>query len=358
MKLLAPAPAAPAATALRPSREAAKPRRPASLLLAISPLDAREFLPDALGAEVRGFAADYHEFNPLVGSPEGFARLLAQLDPEIVVTGWKTPPLPENLPPSLRYVCHLTGTVRELVRRRHLEDGLLVTNWGGSIARVVAEGALFHVLASLRRATHWALAMHRDGAWKTREAETASLFGRRIGIHGFGRVARELVALLAPFGARVSVCAPDVDAAAERAYGIRKVDTLEGLFADNDVVIELAPLNPETEGIVTERLLRLLRPGSVFVNTGRGRVVEEAGLVNVAREGKVFFGLDVFAVEPLAADHPLRGLPNVTLTPHLGGPTTDRRRDAGAHGVRNLRAYAAGEPLEAVVTPELYDISS
>jgi Phosphoglycerate dehydrogenase and related dehydrogenases len=332
--------------------------QPDALLLAIMPIDAREFLPGEMHEEVRSLAAAYREVDPLAVTPAGFAALLHEFNPEVLVTGWKTPPLPAELPSRLRYVCHVTGSVRDLVTRRHLEQGLLVTNWGGSIARVVAEGALFHILASLRRATHWALAMHRDGAWKTRETETASLFGRRVGIHGFGRVARELIAILAPFRPEISVHAPDVDAAAERRHGIRHCPTLESLFADNDIVVELAPLNDSTEGIVTERLLRLLRPGSVFVNIGRGKVVNEAGLVNVAREGKVFFGLDVFAVEPLAADHPLRGLANVTLTPHLGGPTTDRRRDAGAHALRNLRAYAAGQPLESVVTPEIYDLSS
>ena len=156
----------------------------------------------------------------------------------------------------------------------------------------------------------------------------------------------------------IAVVAPDVDAAAEQAYGVKKTATLEQLFAENDVVVELAPLNAQTEGAVTERHLRLLRPGAVFVNTGRGRVVDEAGLVKVAREGKVLFGLDVFAVEPLAKDHPLRGLRNVNLTPHLSGPTTDRRCDAGAHALRNLRAYATGQPLDAVVTPALYSASS
>jgi len=331
------------------------PSRPSALLLALTPLDAREFLPGELHTEVRDLAANYREYDPSTGSPAAFSVLLHEVNPEILVTGWRAPTLPAVLPPRLRYVCHLTGSVRGLVSRHHLESGLLVTNWGGSISRVVAEGALFHILSALRRGTHWALAMHRDRAWKTREAETASLFGRRVGIHGFGRVARELLVLLAPFGVDISVLAPDVDASVEKAFGIRRAASLEALFADNDIVVELAPLIPETEGIVTERLLRLLRPGSVFVNTGRGKVVDEAGLVRVAQEGRVFFGLDVFAVEPMPADHPLRGLPNVGLTPHLGGPTTDRRRDAGSLAVDNLRAYSAGEPLEAVVTPSLFD---
>jgi phosphoglycerate dehydrogenase-like enzyme len=69
-------------------------------------------------------------------------------------------------------------------------------------------------------------------------------------------------------------------------------------------------------------------------------------------------GLDVFTVEPLPADSGFRGLPNVTLTPHLAGPTTDRRRDAGAFALANLRAYAANQPLQAVITTQVYDSST
>ena len=87
-------------------------------------------------------------------------------------------------------------------------------------------------------------------------------------------------------------------------------------------------------------------------------MVAEAALLRVAREGRIQVGLDVFADEPLPIDSAFRGLRNVTLTPHLAGPTTDRRRDAGAFGLRNLKAYVAGDPLEAVVTPIVFDRSS
>ena len=69
-------------------------------------------------------------------------------------------------------------------------------------------------------------------------------------------------------------------------------------------------------------------------------------------------GLDVYGVEPLPADSPFRGLRNVSLTPHIAGPTSDRRRDAGAFAVGNLAAYAAGRPLQAVITPTVYDTST
>jgi Phosphoglycerate dehydrogenase and related dehydrogenases len=330
----------------------------AHLLAALSPIELRDFLPEPLLGELRSLTRDFQRFDPTAHSPEEFYRTLADANPEVLVAAWKTPLLPARLPPNLRYVCYLCGSVKKLVTREHLERGLLVTNWGGSISRIVAEWALFHTLCGLRRASYWSLAMHLRGAWKDTDTTTASLFGRRVGLHGFGMVAREFVKLLAPFGCTISVHAPDVDDAVAAHWGIRAEPSLETLFSDNDIIVELAPLIPETEGIVTESLLRRIRPGGVFVNLGRGAVVDEAALIAVAREGQVCFGLDVYETEPLPADHPLRGLPNVMLTPHIGGPTTDRRRDAGAFAVKNLRAYAAGEPLEALVTPEVFAVTS
>ena len=81
-------------------------------------------------------------------------------------------------------------------------------------------------------------------------------------------------------------------------------------------------------------------------------------LLRVAREGKIFIGLDVYHEEPLPVDSGLRGLANVSLTPHIAGPTPDRHSDATAFALRNLRAYAAGQPLEAIITPAIYDSST
>lgn len=333
--------------------------RPLALVLAaITPDEARDFFPGDLDPALRALATRTEFLDPLTLDADAFAAKLHAADPEILVAAWKTPPLPAVLPPRLRYVCYLCGSVKKLITREHLEHGLLVTNWGGSISRIVAEWALFHILSCLRRATAWALAMHLENGWKNTATETASLFGRTVGIHGFGQVARELIALLRPFGATINVFAPDVDATAERSYGITRTASLEQLFGENDIIVELAPLIPETEAIVTEALLRCIRPGGVFVNVSRGAVVDEAALERVAREGRIQIGLDVFTFEPLPANSPFRGLRNVTLTPHLAGPTTDRRRDAGAFALANLEAYRAGLPLTAIVTPEIFNRTS
>jgi len=330
-------------------------RKIESVLAVLTPGEVRDFFPDLLWEQLKQLSGDFRWVNSQDMSEEAFHRELALINPEVLIACWKTPLLPAVLPKRLRYVCHLTGSVKHIVSRHHIEQGLRVTNWGGSISRVVAEGALLHILCCLRRVPAWCLAMHKEGAWKNGDTETASLFDRKVGLHGFGLVARELVKLIRPFGVEINVFAPDVTPAIERDWGVRNTATLDGLFAENDVIVELAPFIPETTRIIDERRLRLLRPGSVFVNVARGGVVDETALVRVAREGRVQFGLDVFEVEPLASDHPLRGLLNVSLTPHLAGPTNDRRRDAGAWALRNLSAYANGQPLSALMTPHNYD---
>lgn len=332
--------------------------RPASIFASLTPIETSTFLPDELLTELQGIAETFHSLDSTACDRDAFIAALREANPEILIAAWKTPLLPDELPPNLRYVCYLCGSVKRLVTRRHLEQGLLLTNWGGSISRIVAEWALFHILSCLRRATFWALAMHLDAAWKNGDTTTASLFGRTVGIHGFGQVARELTLLLRPFGTKVMVYAPDVDASAEARFGVRPASSLDELFSENDIIVELAPLIPETTGVINERLLRMIRPGGVFVNVGRGAVVDEAALARVAQEGRIQVGLDVFTEEPLPADSPFRKLRNVCLTPHLAGPTTDRRRDAGAFALRNLHAYAAGQPLQARVSTEEYDRTS
>lgn len=334
--------------------------RPATLLAVLTPSETREFLPESILAQIRPLAPEFRLIDPTDLDASVFARELAATDPDVLLGCWKTPPLPDALPSRLRYVCYVAGSVKKLVSRLHVERGLLVTNWGGSISRTVAECALFHILACLRNTSQWALAMHQPGVagWKNGGTDSRSLFCRRVGIHGFGPVARELVGLLRPWGCPITVLAPDVTAELAHAYGVERAASLDALFAENEIIVELAPLIPTTVGLVDERVLRLIRPGGVFVNVGRGAVVDEDALLRIARERKISVGLDVYTQEPLPADSGFRALPWVSLTPHTAGPTIDRYPDAGAFALKNLRAYADDRPLEAVVTPEIYDQSS
>jgi phosphoglycerate dehydrogenase-like enzyme len=331
-------------------------------IIALSDLEIADFLPGPMWGELEKLVPGYQRIPlPLAGSKD-WEQLWRGSPADILISAWQTPSLNSTLQPvdlkPLRYVCHLAGTIRKLVPRELIEQGLVVTNWGGSISATVAECTLMLTLMALRRASHWAVAMHRDGAWKNGTTVTQSLLGRRVGIHGFGSISQCLVPMLRPFTSQIQAFSPSMPDEVFSSLGVKRLESREELLAQSDVVVELAAATLENYHIVTEKHLRMIPEGGVFVNVGRGCVVDEDALLRVAREGRLQIALDVFEQEPLPTDSPLRGLPNVTLLPHLGGPTRDRRRDAGAFALKNLRAFLRGEPLDAVVTLEVYDRSS
>src|SRR4051812_13408235 len=102
--------------------------RASSLLAVLTPTETREFLPEPLFTEVRRLAPEFRLIDPTDMSEEAFAAELMAINPDIVLGCWKTPKLPDTLPPRLRYVCYITGSVKKLISRTHLERGLLVTN--------------------------------------------------------------------------------------------------------------------------------------------------------------------------------------------------------------------------------------
>ncbi len=331
-------------------------------VVALSDLEVADFFPGPMWAELESLLPGYRRVRLPLSDPDGWLELWREAPATILVSAWQTPPLNGPITPghlaSLRYVCYLAGSVRRLVPRNLLAGGLVVTNWGNSIAPTVAECALMLIMMAMRRASYWAIAMHREGAWKNSSTVTQSLIGRRVGLHGFGGISQALVPMLRPFTDRIQAYSPRVPDALLARLGVARANSLAELFSTSEVVVELAACTPENHHSVQESHLRMIPAGGVFVNVGRGAVVDEAAIARVAREGKIQIALDVFEQEPLPADSPLRGLPNVTLLPHLGGPTRDRRRDSGVLALKNLRAFLRGEPQEAVVTLDIYDRST
>lgn len=332
------------------------------VIVALSDAEITDFFPGEMWAEFERLVPGYRHIKLPLARSEDWHQLWRNSPGQILVSAWQTPSLNSNILPadltSLRYICYLAGSVRKLVPRVLIEQGILVTNWGGSISQNVAECTLMLILMALRRASHWAVAMHRDGLWKDSQTMTQSLIGRRVGIHGFGLISQQLVPMLRPFTSEIQSYSPRVPENIFTNLGVKRLGSLGELFATSDVVVELAALTPENHHLVDESILRLIRPGGVFVNVGRGSVVDEAALARVAQEGKIQVALDVFEVEPLPKESPLRGLPNVTLLPHLGGPTRDRRCDSGRLALKNLRAFLEGKPLEAVISLDIYDRST
>jgi phosphoglycerate dehydrogenase-like enzyme len=330
------------------------------ILLALSDEEIQDFLPEPLYGEVLStFPNHYHSHTDSIGKAE-FNRTVGEYRPEIILSAWKTPALDESrleeFTAYLKYYCHLTGTVRHKVPRSFIEKGLLVSNWGDTISCTVAECALLLVLSCLRRSHGWALRMHIEGSWRPeRLEENNSLFGKRVGLHGFGNIARALVELLKPFNVTLKVYSPHVPDSVLEKSNVKRAESLEELFRWSQVLVDMGAYTPETYHLIEERHLRMLAEGACFVNVGRGAVVDEEALIRVAREGKLQFGLDVYETEPLPPDSPLRGLRNVNLLPHIAGPTHERKADCGRLAVENLKRYIRGERPEHVVDLEVYD---
>lgn len=316
------------------------------------------FMPQQLRDKAASPFAACLEVDSSALSEEEWLCWLIKNDPEVLVTAWSTQRLPEvflEKTKRLEYICNLTGSIRRIVPRTYLESGVRVSNWGNSISPIVAEAGLMLILACLRRLVAVNHRMRLTGSWREGTEQVQTLHGKRVGIHGFGMVARELALLLHPFKAHISAYSPGVPEQRFEEFGVKRSPNLESLFAENDIVVELAGLNSTTRGSITASHFKLLKEGDVFVNIGRAEVVREDVLLDVAQEGRIQLGLDVFHEEPLPREHPLRDLPNVTLYPHQAGPTGDSLEFIGRLAARNLKAYVEGEPLEAEIGLSHYD---
>lgn len=330
------------------------------ILFAITPRERAIFLPGLRDEDFDAWPRAF--FNPETAAPGDWETRLREWRPTVIVSAWST----RRIPPawvasddfSLRYVCHVAGSVRTVLSRDILERGVRATNWGSAITHTIAEHAILLVLALLRGTPRWPESIALGG-WTLEQSErlrTRSLRGLRVGLHGFGAIARELVALLAPFRpAAIKVHSLGVPPAFIAEHGATACTELDELFSGSDVLIECESLSPQSRGSVGARQLALLPDDAGFVNVGRGQVVDEAALLAEAASGRLRIGADVFHREPLAPDYPLLRAPGVLASPHIAGPTWDTYRLCGDHALENLRRHLAGEALGGEVSLAAFD---
>lgn len=347
--------------------------RPMSLLLALSDFEKNSFLSQVETLRLASLPVKSRAVPPHLLLPRGqhtsppaqvaeWESLFVETQPEILLGGWAMPPLTSEILrqcPRLRYICYVAGSVRNKVPRDFLERGGILSNWGNVAAPTVAECALMLALMGLRQATRFALELHGDRIWRNPSgASPLSLYRRRVGIHGFGHVTRALLPLLRPFEAHIEAWSDPVPAEVFSASGVRQAKSLAALYRENDVVIVTEALTPQTRNSVDRDILGGLRPGSVLVNVARGAIIEESSLIELARQGEVQIGLDVYPREPLPTDSPLRGLRNVTLLPHTAGPTVDWYPICGRRALGNLESYLEGKQPPDALSLERYDLST
>jgi D-3-phosphoglycerate dehydrogenase len=214
--------------------------------------------------------------------------------------------------------------------------GIRVLNAPGGNTVSTAELAFGLLLAAARSIGSADRVLH-GGGWDRRSFRGVQLEGHVLGVVGAGRIGTEIVRRARAFGMRVLVTDPALTP--ERAAGMgADVVSLEELLERSDFVTVHVPLTDATRGLIGEREIARMRPGAILVNAARGGIVDETALAGALRAGRLAAAaLDVFETEPLPADHPLRGLSNVVLTPHLGAATPEAQQEVAKEIARAVR---------------------
>jgi len=228
------------------------------------------------------------------------------------------------------------------------ERGILLTDTEGSGASPV-ELTIGLMLAVARRIPQEVAAL-RSGRWQT--SLGVELRGKTLGILGLGRIGSRIAAFGQFLGMRVCAWGPTLTDERAAAARVTRVP-LDQLFHESEIVSVHLRLTDTSRGLVTADLLRRMKPTAFLINTARGPIVDEAALVALLSERRIAgAGLDVYDVEPMPANHPLLGLDNVVLTPHLGYVTQETYRIFFRQVVENIAAYLDGRIPPRCINPE------
>ena len=303
-------------------------------------------------AENIALAESFGEVVFAFGGKEEVKRLIG--DADVYVTCWGSPRLDSEIleaAPKLRLLTHLGSTVVPVTSEEMWERGIRVISGFDYFSESTAEGAVAYMLAALRKIPFYSNRLQKERIWKDATDVTNGLIYKTVGIVSYGGVGRHVVRKLAGFNVKIKVYdIVDIPEADKEKYGLEQC-TLEELFSTCDVISLHTPYNDRTHHLIDDRLLSLIKPGALFVNTARGGVVDQAALTRHLANGDFTAALDVYEKEPLDPADPLLSLDNVMLLPHQGGPTVNMRPILTRALVLDSHAYLdLGQPLKNEIT--------
>jgi glyoxylate reductase len=232
---------------------------------------------------------------------------------------------------------------------------VLLTNTPDVLNGATADLAWALLMATSRRIVEAQKSIEANewGSWSLNYMTGQQVSGATLGIVGAGRigsaVARRATGFDMPILYHNRRPVPMLEIATGAQYR-----PLDDLLREADCIVVLVPLTPETRGMFGAREFALMKPTAVFVNVSRGPVVDEAALYDALQQGRPWAaGLDVFAQEPIRADHPLLTLPNVVALPHIGSATVQTRLRMATLAAENLVAALTGQPVPNPVNSEV-----
>jgi phosphoglycerate dehydrogenase-like enzyme len=268
-------------------------------------------------------------------------------DVEVVVAMRERTPFPRRLLerlPKLRLLVTTGMRNASIDLAAATERGIVVCGTGG-VGGATAELTWGLILALLRQIPREDAAT-RGGAWQV--SVGVGLHDKTLGVLGLGNLGSRVATVGRAFGMRVVAWSQNLTAARAAEVGATLVGKDE-LLAQADILSIHLVLSERTRGLIGARELGLMKPTAYLVNTSRGPIVDEAALIDALRRGAIAgAALDVFDVEPLPADHPLRSLPNTVVTPHLGYVTAETYRVFFGDAVEDIRSFLAGTPVRVL----------
>ena len=262
--------------------------------------------------------------------------------------------------PNLRVAAICRGDLHHADLEAATERGVAIVRTPARNAQAVAEFAVAQMLA-LARHTSTGERYVREGQWEDPADPYVRFRGRELGgatlgIVGFGAIGRAVARIAAGFGMHILAYDPYVSASAraDEADGV-EMTSLETLLAASDFVSMHVPDTPETLGMLNEARIAAVKPGAYLVNVTNSSVTDRAALAAALAEGRLAgAALDVHEAHPIPPDSPFIGLPNVLLTPHIGGATWETIERHSAMVAEDFERFARGERPLRLVNPDVW----
>lgn len=276
-----------------------------------------------------------------------------------MIGGWGSLPLDEALLdrlPNLRLLIYGAGSAKHLMTPAALSRGIRLTTAVSVNAQPVAEYCLGIILTALKRVFSFREAFLNGDPqqiwWGDRPKFDGGYYQKKIGLVGLGEISKYLARLLKAFDFEVFVCSGYLTPEIAQELDVQAAD-LSWIMANCDLVSIHSADTPRNRDLINRENLALLRPGSAFLNTARGAVVNEPALIERLEQGDIWAFLDVTLEEPPAKGHPFYTLPNCVLTPHISGSIGTETFRLGDFCLLELKNYFSQRPLQGEIAKEM-----
>lgn len=216
------------------------------------------------------------------------------------------------------------------------EKEIAVCNTPGANSNSAAEHTVSLMLSVLRHIP-FAHKTMTEGRWDKSQFTGNELWNKTVGIVGMGKIGQIVAKRIQGFDPSILFYDPNCKNTEGQNY--KKCESLEEIFEQSDIISLHLPLTEQTKNIIDKKLLGKMKEGAILINAARGGIVNESDLLEVLKNFKIRAGFDVFGSEPLAEDSPLRNLPNLVVTPHLGASTADAQFRVGEMVIHQLKEF-------------------